>query len=1110
VDQAPAITSANSTTFTVGTSGSFTVMATGFPAPALSDGGATLPSGVTFVDNGNGTGKLSGTPASGSAGTYTITFTASNGVAPNATQAFTLTVNAAPVFTTGTSTTFTVGAAGTFTVTATGTPTPTVSESGTLPGGVTFTGGTGSGTLSGTPAAGTGGTYTITFTATSSSGTTHQSFTLTVDEAPAITSANSATFTVGANSSFTVKTTGFPLDPITESGVLPSGVTFVDNGNNTATLSGTPAAGTAGNYPITITASNGVIPNATQPFTLTVTAAPAMVSTSVVNFGVPFFAGNPGTTITITVTNDAAGDVVTAGLTVDANTTFNCTIATCGTLGPVMGTSGSGTYTVSYTPPPSSPNFIQTVPTLVVNSSLPGAIGSTDFIEVDPAGILVQVAAPNRGGEVYVGVVPADTRNLTVFIYNDTTQAGVTFAPLTAEGYACSNASINVCGTLGTPTAPTYTTDTSTGTNVSVGTLTIPYTAPAALPVAPYNTPSVKAISVADNTRAGSAAFLLANDPAPPNLPSMWIFKNTKFNTALLGTPATIMARILNDTGALKTVNWTLTAGGVSCSPACGTLGTPTVTVAGTTVNAFITYTPPPSVPTGASATPTITAASADNPPGGTDSFSFNIFDATCGTGNEKVLNGQYAFLVRGGGAGGGYGAFIGSFTADGAGHITGGLLDANTSNSGAFLDATLLTAPQGQLPASSYSVGADNRGCLMLSDSTGGFETFRFAVGTPVTVGGVSVATQGRIIRFDGVTWVNREQSGVIFRQDPTSFATNQFSGNYAFGEEGVDSSGGRFAGAGVVTSDGAGHITNLIGDFDDAGTVSGPVTGGSGTYTPPNANGRATVTTTLTVLGKASTTHLVVYMVSSSEALMMSTDSSFAGNTIFSGELKKQTGPFTATTLDSNDYVFYLDGIGSNGGNDTAIAQLTFTTMGNATLTRDENDNGTLGTEKVGPVTAAIESSGRATFTGTGAGNHPAVVYLIDSSTGFIVGTSGAAESGFGEKQTGGPFSDASLSGQFFFGGDAPVPALQYESGTAIFDGAGNVNGTGDNSGPNGLGSDIISPATGGTYSFSATSMPQGKGTVGNNSIAYAISGSKLVFMKTNSNPEITIVQK
>jgi hypothetical protein len=81
---------------------------------------------VTFVDNGNGTGTLAGTPAAGTDGTYPITFTGTNGVLPNATQNFTLTVAAAaaPAITSAANTTFTVGTAGTFSVTTTGVPTP--------------------------------------------------------------------------------------------------------------------------------------------------------------------------------------------------------------------------------------------------------------------------------------------------------------------------------------------------------------------------------------------------------------------------------------------------------------------------------------------------------------------------------------------------------------------------------------------------------------------------------------------------------------------------------------------------------------------------------------------------------------------------------------------------------------------------------------------------------------------------------------------------------------------------------------------------------------------------------------------------------------------------
>jgi hypothetical protein len=175
VGQSPAITSANSTTFTVGTASSFTVTTTGTPTPTLSETGA-FPSGVSFIDNGNGTATLSGTPAAGG-GVYNITITAANGISPNASQSFALIVDQAPAITSANATTFAVGTLGSFTVTATGYPVPTITESGTLPGGVTYSGGV----LSGTPASGSNQTYNITFTASNGVGTNAvQSFTLVI------------------------------------------------------------------------------------------------------------------------------------------------------------------------------------------------------------------------------------------------------------------------------------------------------------------------------------------------------------------------------------------------------------------------------------------------------------------------------------------------------------------------------------------------------------------------------------------------------------------------------------------------------------------------------------------------------------------------------------------------------------------------------------------------------------------------------------------------------------------------------------------------------------------------------------------------------------------
>ncbi len=63
-----------------------------------------------------------------------------------------------------------------------------------------------------------------------------------------------------------------------ETGILPSGVTFTDNGDGTATLAGTPAAGTSGTATFIITASNSLGLSITQAFTLMIDMAPTLGS----------------------------------------------------------------------------------------------------------------------------------------------------------------------------------------------------------------------------------------------------------------------------------------------------------------------------------------------------------------------------------------------------------------------------------------------------------------------------------------------------------------------------------------------------------------------------------------------------------------------------------------------------------------------------------------------------------------------------------------------------------------------------------------------------------------------------------------------------------------
>ncbi len=194
VQTPPAITSAASATFNQGTAGSFEVTASGSPVPAISTS-TSLPTGVTLVDNGNGTATLASTAASPT-GFYTINITANNGVGTVATQSFGLTINPP-------ASNFSIGVApNSATVTAGGSTSPTVSTTVTsgsavavaltasgLPSGTTagftsqsITAGTSTGVTFNTSSTTPAGQYPITITGTGPGGTpVHTTtFTLTV------------------------------------------------------------------------------------------------------------------------------------------------------------------------------------------------------------------------------------------------------------------------------------------------------------------------------------------------------------------------------------------------------------------------------------------------------------------------------------------------------------------------------------------------------------------------------------------------------------------------------------------------------------------------------------------------------------------------------------------------------------------------------------------------------------------------------------------------------------------------------------------------------------------------------------------------------------------
>lgn len=932
----------------------------------------------------------------------------------------------------------------------------------------------------------------------------------------AIAESHSGNFGAGQKGAITLGVSnggnGLTTGAITVSDTLPPEFTFVSGNASgwtcgaalqvvTCTNPGPIAAGaSAGNIPLIVTVgatASGTIPNTAAVSTVGDTNAandsatdsvlvlgptelPESISANVPGAGAGgvIYAGGNSENIAIVVANEGAGDILSAALTLNG-----VACSTCGTLGSI--TAGTpGNYTLSYTPPATL--AAATTVTLTVTSNIAGSFAATSNFSVFPAGARVVKVSGIAGGP--------GTKPVTARVFNDGVAPGPGLTvQLLGGGYTCPSdgAGGTTCGTLATVSTASLTTNASAGTSgIPFTVVNLNYTPPANPPISPYDHPMILAVSNADNTKLAQVNFEVGQNFV---LGGGLIANSSRLNTALTGgAPISIFTSLGGDTGVNKAISWSLTANDADCEPACGTLGSPTYTWNGTAVNATIPYTPPATVPASPADNPVLTATSVDvmNGPGAqlTDSVQFQIRDGSCGTGNESVLNGQYAFLLQGGGAGQGYAALIGSFTADGAGNITGGTLDSNRTT-GPVTGVSVLST------GSSYSIGPDNRGCLMLANSTGSVVTLRIAVGG---LDGANHATTGRIVRFDDNTGFGQRAQGVLMKQDATAFASGAVSGQFVVGFQGIVNGGTSIAVAGVTTVNGAGGLTNFDLDSGIGGSLTED-TSATGTYSVDPATGRGTATIT----SASGTTNAVLYVINSAHYFWMNTDALGNSTPILSGEGRKQSGaPFATTALDNNSYAYYLTGIlGSNGGNSVVVGQAQFATNGAATLTQDENDSGTV-TAAVTPATFTIGANGRTTV------SLGAVMYLIGSDSAVLVGPDG--EFGYVEQQTA-PLTNASVSGSYVFGQQAPTIGTSFASGILIGDGAGGSVLNLDQSSDSDLHSDSAS------FNYSVTSMPPGRLTIifqGNTiALGYVVSGSKAVLVPIGTNAgdaQLVIVQK
>jgi len=459
----PTITSANTTTFLVGSPGTFTVTTTGAPSPALTETGATLPLNVTFTDNGNGTATLAGTPVAGTGGTYTLTFHASNG-SGTATQIFTLTVqSSADLSVVKTKTGPATAIAGTdvtysITVHNSGPDTAVAATLlDTVPANTTFksfTQFTGPGNGSDLPSLGTE-TYTLVVTVNANTPDgTNISNTATVSSTTAdpnpTNNASTVTTLVSAQADLSIVKTGpatavagnnitYPITVhnagpsdaqfATTSDTLPPGTTLVSlvqntgpangstlpvGGTETFTLTLNVNANTASGATITNTAnvtSSTTDPDPTNNASSVSTSISTQADVSIVKTGPATAVAGGNVTYPITVTNSGPSDaqsVVTSD-TLPANTTLvSFTHNTGPASGATLPAGGTETYTLVVSVNPGTAAGTTITNTANVSSTTPDPVAANNQSVVNTtvvATVVTPVAISIPESSLFAGAV---------------------------------------------------------------------------------------------------------------------------------------------------------------------------------------------------------------------------------------------------------------------------------------------------------------------------------------------------------------------------------------------------------------------------------------------------------------------------------------------------------------------------------------------------------------------------------------------------------------------------------------------------------------------------------------------------------------------------------
>ena len=471
---------------------------------------------------------------------------------------------------------------------------------------------------------------------------------------------------------------------------------------------------------------------------------------------------------------------------------------------------------------------------------------------------------------------------------------------------------------------------------------------------------------------------------------------------------------------------------------------------------------------------------------------------------NNAELKGDYAFTFNGittGGSGASTPfAAVGRFTADGAGNLTNGELDAN--------GVSAMEKAAAQTFTGTYSIGADQRGVMSLNIPGGG--TLAFAM----TANG-----NAKLVEIDAGGGHGTVGSGTVEKVDTTAYSTGKITGDYAFGVAGFDQSNNRTAIAGRFTANGSGMLSNGAADANQSGTFTTLNVFAASYMVTDTATGRGIVNLPAFLGGAPQNLDFVFYVVNAGKLFAMEMDAVSPLTPLLNGMLLQQQTPvggFSSTSLNGNT-VMYLTGRticpgGASAAPNVVAGLLSTNGVGIANLTYDQNCGG--GSSSVTGLagTYDVTSNGRAAFRLGGA---YIGAYLVSPNQAFFIVPDGSVLFGFGEAQAAGSFTNTAVTGTY--AGLAATPAalgVSIFSGEFTADGAsptGNMAGVEDIGSPSGPSLGVTANAT---YSISAAPT-DGRGTtsgrIGGTGVLYVVSPSKFVVLSlSDPNPAVVIFER